>query len=292
MKPQPLRFALIGALVLGVTGSTPAQPRDTANQLELTGRVVELHAPRLFTVREADPRSREILVLSPRPLSPALKGANVRIIGTMRRLTDAEIKQATPSDSVGEQLRVRLAGRVVLVARSVVAALESPSPEIAPPAEPSGLETPEAQRAPAAVPSPPPLTIRASTLVADLDGLAGQPIRIVSARVVGLLAPTAFLIEPATQYLKAMGTRDRIVVLIQEGELRVPAELVVGETVIVEGIARTLLGMQVTREVPWPARLERETIRRLEVRAAFLATSVRTSEGTELIGRASGPGEF
>jgi hypothetical protein len=160
---------------------------------------------------------------------------------------------------------------------------------------PSAIETPEAERPSAPIPSAPspPLTIRASTLVADLDGFAGQPIRILGARVVGLLEPGAFLIEPATGYLKAMGTRDRIVVLIQGGQLRVPAELVVGETVTVEGVARTLLGMQVTREVPWPARLERQTLKRLEVRAALLATSVRTAEGTELVDRrTSGPGEF
>jgi hypothetical protein len=55
----------------------------------------------------------------------------------------------------------------------------------------------------------------------------------------------------------------------------------------VEGIARTLLGMQVTGEVPWPARLDRETVERLEIRAAILATSVHTADGIELTDRPS-----
>jgi hypothetical protein len=43
-----------------------------------------------------------------------------------------------------------------------------------------------------------------------------------------------------------------------------------------------LLGVQVTGEVPWPAVLRPEMLERLEIRAAVMATSVRTAEGVEL----------
>jgi hypothetical protein len=63
----------------------------------------------------------------------------------------------------------------------------------------------------------------------------------------------------------------------------------VASTVTVEGVARTVLGMQVSAEVPWPARLDRETIERLEIKAAILATSVHTADGVELTSRVPPP---
>ena len=126
------------------------------------------------------------------------------------------------------------------------------------------------------------LTLRPSTLVDHIDELAGQHVRILNARVVGLFEPNAFLIESATRHLKPIGYRDRILVLIDAATLKVPAESIVASTVRVVGVARTLLGIQVTAEVPWPAKLDRDLIKRLEVRAAVLATSVQTAEGTEL----------
>jgi hypothetical protein len=101
--------------------------------------------------------------------------------------------------------------------------------------------------------------------------------------VVGVFTPQAFLIESATSFPATLGTRDRILVLVrEEGALRVAPDVIVGSNVIVVGVARTLVGMQLTREAPWPQRLTRKEIGRLEVRAAVLATSVRTAEGVEL----------
>jgi hypothetical protein len=57
--------------------------------------------------------------------------------------------------------------------------------------------------------------------------------------------------------------------------------------VTVSGVARTLLGMQANHDVPWPAVLTRDAIKRLEVKAAVLARSVRTPEGIDLVVRAS-----
>jgi hypothetical protein len=125
-------------------------------------------------------------------------------------------------------------------------------------------------------------------MLADhIDDLAGQNVKILNARVVGVFEPHAFLIESATRYQETIGHRVRILVLIEAAKLRVPAEMIVASTVKVVGVARTLLGAQVSAEVPWPTRLDRGLIERLEVRAAVLASSVQTAEGTELTDRLS-----
>jgi hypothetical protein len=45
--------------------------------------------------------------------------------------------------------------------------------------------------------------------------------------------------------------------------------------------------MQVAAEVPWPAELDRKRIERPKIRAAVLATPIRTPEGIELTRRTS-----
>jgi hypothetical protein len=129
---------------------------------------------------------------------------------------------------------------------------------------------------------PRPVTMRAGTLAVASDEFAGFEVRLVDARVVGVLEPHAFVIEPATRYMKTMGQRDRLLVLLDAAALRVAAETLVGSTVRVTGVARSLLGMQVTREAAWPAQLNEKTIERWEVRAAVLASSVQSPEGVEL----------
>jgi hypothetical protein len=153
----------------------------------------------------------------------------------------------------------------------------SPTPRVDPVPPPHGALPVRAQSR--------PFAMRAGTLATILDEVAGRDVRVLDARVVGVLEPHAFLIEQATTYDMAMGHRDRMVVLMSSGALRVPAELLVGSTVVVTGAARTLLGMQVTRDAPWPAQLEPATMKRWEVRGAILATSVQTSDGVELTDR-------
>jgi hypothetical protein len=126
-----------------------------------------------------------------------------------------------------------------------------------------------------------PITMQAATLAVAPDELAGFEVRLLDARVVGVLEAHAFLIEPATRY-NDMGQRDRLLVLVNRGSLQAAPELIVGSTVRVTGVARTLVGMQTTREVAWPAGLTAKTIERWEVRAAVLASSVQTPDGVEL----------
>jgi hypothetical protein len=130
-----------------------------------------------------------------------------------------------------------------------------------------------------------PILVRPSTLASQIAELAGHAVRVPYSRVVGVFNPRAFLIDTATRLPALPGHRARVLVLIEPGPLRVSPAVVVSSTVTVLGVARTLLGMQVAREVPWPAELQPNAINKLEIRAAVLATSVQTPEGIELTGR-------
>ncbi|HXH07597.1 MAG TPA: hypothetical protein VNI83_13530 [Vicinamibacterales bacterium] len=241
---------------------------------------MEIYEDRLYLVRERG-TERELVVLAPRPLISMAVGATVLARGTLRRLTRAEQVRLGATGALAEPIRRMLAERPVLVATSVLATRPGAEPG---PAEPE--REPPAERA---APPKPPLTVRPTTLAAHIEELAGQPVRLLHARVVGVLEPHALLVEPATPYLKPLGQRDRVLVLLEAATLRVPADQLVASVVRVVGVARTLLGVRVTGEVPWPARLGPEAVRRLEVRAAVLATSVQTAEGTELTGRPAEP---
>jgi hypothetical protein len=125
------------------------------------------------------------------------------------------------------------------------------------------------------------ITVRPGTLADTIERLAGYDVTIADARVVGVFNPNVFVVDTETR-LPALGYRDRVLVFVGSGALRVPSTTIVGSTVLVSGVARTLLGMQVTREVPWPVEVTPGVVKRLEIRAAVLASSVRTAEGVEL----------
>jgi hypothetical protein len=103
--------------------------------------------------------------------------------------------------------------------------------------------------------------------------------------VLTVLNPRALLIETATMLPPVPRRYDRVLVFMDAGALRIEPELIVDATVRVIGVARTLVGMQITREVPWPAELTREVLKRYDIRAVVLATSVQTADGVELIGK-------
>ncbi len=130
------------------------------------------------------------------------------------------------------------------------------------------------------------ISVQPSTLALMISELAGLRVRVPDARVVGVFEPRVFVIETASRLRPFPGLRDRVVVLIQPGALRVPPSSIVASTVTVFGVARTVLGIQVTGEIPWPSKLDRQLIDHLEIRAALLATSVQTAEGVELTDQA------
>jgi hypothetical protein len=131
-----------------------------------------------------------------------------------------------------------------------------------------------------------PVTVRPGTLALFADTLAGRSIRLASARVVGVFDSRVFLVDTRTP-LPPIVTRDRVLVFIETGTLRVDPAVLVASTVTLSGVARTLLGMQVSRDVPWPAMLTPDAVKRLDIRAAILASSVRTPEGIDLVARSS-----
>ena len=130
-----------------------------------------------------------------------------------------------------------------------------------------------------------PIRVRPGMLAAQIGELAGHEVTVPYGRVVGVFNPRAFLIDTSTRLPSIVGHRARVLVLVERGELTVAPATIVASTVTVGGIARTLLGMQVSREVPWPKELNPEAIERLEIYAAVLARSVRTAEGVELTSR-------
>jgi len=130
-----------------------------------------------------------------------------------------------------------------------------------------------------------PIVVRPGMLAAQIGELAGHDVRVPYARVVGVFNPRAFLIDTSTRLPPVTGHRARVLVLVERGGLTVPATAIVASTVTVAGVARTLLGVQVSREVPWPTELSPEAVERLEIRAAVLAASVQTPDGVELTAR-------
>ena len=158
------------------------------------------------------------------------------------------------------------------------------TPRVMPQMKPERLcQTLQAEVEPRGQPSR--ITLRPAALAHAADELAGQRVRIVDARVVGVFESKAFLIESAADYEAALGMRDRVLVLIEGASLRVSPDLLVRSSVVILGVARTLLGLRVSPEIPWPSTLDRDRMERLEVRAGVLATSVQTAEGTELTQR-------
>jgi len=134
-----------------------------------------------------------------------------------------------------------------------------------------------------------PITVRPATLADHIGELAGHPVRVPYARVVGVFNERVFLVETATRLRPVLGNRDRVLVFVEGRALRIPPATIVASTVTVAGTARTLIGMQVAREVAWPDQLRPDVVERLEIAAAVLATSVQTAEGVELTSALNGP---
>lgn len=126
------------------------------------------------------------------------------------------------------------------------------------------------------------IRLHPSALVQLIDYLGGRQVSLPQAKVVSVINPRAFLVESTGPLAGTPGKLNRVVVLVDRGALAVEPEALVGSTVRVVGIARTVLGMQVTREVPWPPELTRDIVRRYEIRAAVLSSSVATPDGVEL----------
>lgn len=257
-------------------------PPDThQKQLIIKGRVQHVHAPRLFTLEDRSSADRELLVIVPRAKKTPSAGATIVVGGVLRRFDRAELYDVDGWNDIDEPTRKGFDGRPVLIATSLVAGTGGQLRQFSQ----SAIATTRRSSRSASVQlrAQAMNAVRPSALAHLIDELAGQTVGVRNARVVGVFNPRVFLIESATHFPAMLGTRDRILVLVAgDAALRVAPAALVASSVVVVGVARTLLGMQVTAEVPWPAQLTREVIERLEIRAAILATSVQTAEGVDL----------
>jgi hypothetical protein len=135
-----------------------------------------------------------------------------------------------------------------------------------------------------------PLRLHPGAAAQLIDEVGGRLITLPRAKVVSVLGPQALLVESAGPLDSIRGGHNRVVVLIERGALHVDAADLIGATVQVTGLARTVLGMQVSREVPWPPELTRDIVRRYEIRAAVLSSSVQTADGVQLVTAAAPEG--
>jgi hypothetical protein len=287
MRPVPaiVLTSLVLASAAGIAASSSPQQQRPGEQLIARGQITQVHAARLFTMQSDVAGEPEVLVIPPRPVSISLAGSNVEVRGVLRRMNSVELGAGW--NDIDDQARRAFGGRRVLVASSLMAMA---------PAEPGAargqtagfgeMSATETEPASRGAVSNTTLHIMPTTLVDFINDFAGQRVAVTNARVVGVLAPGAFLIEPATRHQMMMDYRDRILVLVDAAQLTVSAEAIVSATVAVEGIARTLPDMRLTAGTAWPAKLTPDAIERLEVRAAIVASSVRTPDGSELTSRA------
>ena len=266
--------AVSAGLQAGADRPPDALEAQQAEQTLLVGRVEQIHPPRLLIVGNRLADARQVLVLLPEGSSPQPMGTMVYARGVLRRVDQAQVGQRAWG-AMDERARREFAGRPVLIAESV-GSPDTPAAGISGPPLP----------VPVRVAARRELILRPAALVSLIGEVAGFNVRVPYARVVGLFDSQSFLIDTAAQIPESLfGFRDRVLVLLDGAKLRMPAEDLVASTVTVEGVARTLLGVQAAADVPWPSRLNSDAVKRLEVRAAVLATSVRTADGVELTDR-------
>lgn len=128
-----------------------------------------------------------------------------------------------------------------------------------------------------------PILLHPGALALMIDQLGGHEVSLARAKVVAMLNPQALLVESPGPLEPAPGFYNRVLILVRGGTIRLPPQAIVGATVRVTGVARTILSMQVEREVPWPPVLTADVLRRYEIRAALLTSAVHTADGVAIV---------
>ena len=286
-----LAVSLLLTPVMSTAGEQSAEPRQQsgARTVVVSGRVRHVHGARLFALGDPSGTDKNRLVVVPNiDALPAL-GSVVVVGGVLRSIDQAGVAADERGDAAVDQDTVVIAARSVVIEDGSDLMLRGPEGSSVASLVAPRLAAPLAGRL-AAQPGPGVVngasartTLRPTALANHIDQIAGQDVRVLGARVVGVLSPQVFLIEPASRFQMSLGARDRIAVLLAgNAALRVDSPTLVGSNIDVVGVARTPLGLRVSREVAWPRELSDEYMERLEVRAAVLATSVLSPEGVEL----------
>jgi hypothetical protein len=253
-------------------------PAPASSQLIIGGTVRRVLGPGAFVIDDRQADGGERLVLAPDAQATPVAGVMVVARGAVRRFTAPELAAISSWNDADEAARERFAAQPILLAVS----LSTAEGDSLMPGTPRAVR-PFARRSPEPAPrDPAAMTLHAASLAELIDEIGGRTVTLPRARVLAVINPRVLLIESASLLQATIGNLDRVLVLIDGGPLRVDAALLTGADVRVSGTARTLLGARVTGEVAWPADLTPEIVKRLEVRAAVLATSIRTADGVEL----------
>jgi hypothetical protein len=274
---------LLGGSVAGAREqAAPLQAAATGpTQLIIGGQVRRVLGSGAFVLEDARADEGELLVVVPDAESTPIPGASVVARGLFRRFEQAELDRMRIWTEIDPAAREPFAARPILLANALTTAAGRSLMRAAP----IPLRPP-AQRSPVVAPGQPAsINLHPGGLAALIDEVGGRSVTLPRARVIAVLNPQVLLIESASPLQATIGRLNRVLVLIGDAELRVDAASLTGADVHVAGTARTLLGAQVTGEVAWPRELTPDTVKRLEIGAAVLATSVRTADGVELTRR-------
>src|SRR5687768_12757334 len=268
-----------GGVELQAAGTAPAQ-------LIIGGKVRRVLGSGAFLLEDPRADAGEMLVLVPDAESTPIPGATVIARGLFRRLEQAELDRMPTWTGIDAATREPFAARPILLADSLTTAagrslMRGPIVQLRPLAPRSPVMSASGQ--------PASINLHPAGLAVLIADVGGRPATLPRARVIAVLNPQVLLIESASPLPAMIGGLDRVLVLIGGAELRVDPALLSGADVHVAGTARTLLGAQVTGEVAWPRELTTDMVKRLEIRAAVLATSVRTADGVELTRRHERP---
>ena len=132
-------------------------------------------------------------------------------------------------------------------------------------------------------PREPPIPVLPFALAQMVGELAGYPVAVQRARLLWIVDAHAVVIESDSPLHPEWRDHGRVLVLTtRERSLAIPRPPIAIAPITVVGVARTLLGVQAGYDVPWPEPLTRRVVDRLDIRAAILASSVRTADGVEL----------
>jgi hypothetical protein len=254
-------------------------------QLIIGGQVRRVLGSGAFVLEDPRADAGELLVLAPDAESTPIPGAAVIARGLFRRFEQPELDRLRTWTEIDPATREPFAARPILLANSLTTAagrslMRHPVLPLRPPAQRSPIVSAR---------QPEPINLRPGGLAQLIDEVGGRPVTLLRARVIAVINPQVLLIESASPLQATIGMLDRVLVLIDDAELRVDAGSLRGADVHVAGTARTLLGAQVSGEIAWPRELTPDTVKRLEIRAAVLATSVRTADGVELTRRLERP---
>jgi hypothetical protein len=256
----------------------PQAASTSPAQLIIGGTVRRVLGTGAFILEDRRAEDGELLVLAPGAEATPVPGATVIARGLFGTFDKAELERTPGWNELDERTREAFAPRSILRAASLTTASGRSLMAGAPP-----VVRPFVQQSPVvSARRRSEIHLYPAGLAELIDEVGGRPVVLPRARVLAVLNPRAFLIESASVLQATVGNLDRVLVLTRDAPLRVDAALLTGTDVRVVGVARTLLGVQITREVPWPAELSPEMVKRLEIRASVLATSVHTADGVEL----------